>query len=89
MGGRESVETVSAYPARYDAETVIFGPKLSFSVIAKEELSSAQEAKKLARKVSVDVSVFDQTGCASPHNLFIERVEMSLQRIFVIFWVTQ
>lgn len=71
-GGRESVETVSAYPARYDAETVIFGPKLSFSVIAKEELSSAQEAKKLARKVSVDVSVFDQTGCASPHNLFIE-----------------
>lgn len=71
-GGRESVETVSGYPARYDTETVIFGPKLSFSVIAKEELSSVQEAKKLARKVSVDVSVFDQTGCASPHNLFIE-----------------
>lgn len=71
-GGRESVETVSAYPARYDAETVIFGPKLSYSVIAKEELSSVQEAKKLARKVSVDVSVFDQTGCASPHNLYVE-----------------
>lgn len=71
-GGRESVETVSGYPAKYDAETVIFGPKLSFSVIAKEELSSMQEAKKLARKVSVDVSVFDQTGCASPHNLYVE-----------------
>lgn len=71
-GGRESVETVSAYPARYDAETVIFGPKLSYSVIAKEELSSVQEVKKLARKISVDVSVFDQTGCASPHNLYIE-----------------
>lgn len=71
-GGRESVETVSSYPARYDAETVIFGPKLSYSVIAKEELSSIQGAKKLARKVSVDVSVFDQTGCASPHNLYIE-----------------
>lgn len=71
-GGRESVETVSAYPARYDAETVIFGPKLSYSVIAREELSSVQDAKKLARKVSVDVSVFDQTGCASPHNLYIE-----------------
>ncbi len=71
-GGRESVETVAGYPARYDAETIIFGPKLSYSVIAKEELSSLQEAKKLARKVSVDVSVFDQTGCASPHNLYIE-----------------
>lgn len=71
-GGREAVETVTGYPARYDAETVIFGPKLSFSVIAREELSSPQEAKKLARRVAVDVSVFDQTGCASPHNLFIE-----------------
>ena len=71
-GGRESVETVSNYPARYDAETVIFGPKLSYSVIAKEELASVQEAKKLARRVSVDVSVFDQTGCASPHNLYVE-----------------
>lgn len=71
-GGKEAVETVSNYPARYDAETVIFGPKLSYSVIAKEELSSLQDAKKIARKVSVDVSVFDQTGCASPHNLYIE-----------------
>ena len=71
-GGRESVEAVTNYPSRYDSETVVFGPKLSFSVIAKEELSSIQEAKKLARKVSVDVSVFDQTGCASPHNLYIE-----------------
>ncbi|MBO7562766.1 MAG: acyl-CoA reductase [Bacteroidales bacterium] len=71
-GGREAVETVSSYLSRYDAETVVFGPKLSYSVVAKEELSSAQEAKKLARKISVDVSVFDQTGCASPHNLYIE-----------------
>lgn len=72
-GGREAVETVSSYPARYDAETVIFGPKLSFAVVAAEELSSPQEAKKLARRVAVDVSVFDQTGCASPHNLFVEQ----------------
>lgn len=71
-GGKEAVETVAGYPSKIDSETVIFGPKLSFAVIAKESLTSEQEAKKLARKVSVDVSVFDQTGCASPHNLFIE-----------------
>ncbi len=71
-GGREAVETVTGYPARYDAETVIFGPKLSFAVIAREELSSTQAVKKLARRVAVDVSVFDQTGCASPHNLYVE-----------------
>lgn len=72
-GGKEAVETVAGYPSAIDCETVIFGPKLSYAVIAKEELSSEQEAKKLARRVSVDVSIFDQAGCASPHNLYIER----------------
>lgn len=71
-GGKEAVETVANYPAMLDSETVIFGPKLSYAVIAKEELSSEQAARKLARRVSVDVSVFDQSGCASPHNLYIE-----------------
>ena len=72
-GGKEAVETVAGYPSSIDCETVVFGPKLSYAVIAKEALSSEQEAKKLARKVSVDVSVFDQAGCASPHNLYIEK----------------
>lgn len=72
-GGKEAVETVAGYPSSIDCETVVFGPKLSYAVIAKETLSSEQEAKKLARKVSVDVSVFDQAGCASPHNLYIEK----------------
>ena len=72
-GGREAVETVAGYPSRYDCETVIFGPKLSFAVVSKEMLSDEQAAKKLARRVSVDVSVFDQSGCASAHNLFIEK----------------
>jgi len=72
-GGREAVETVVNYPSMMDSETIIFGPKLSYAVIAMEELSSEQAARKLARKVSVDVSVFDQSGCASPHNLYIEK----------------
>ena len=72
-GGREAVETVAGYPSRYDAETVIFGPKLSMAVIARKDLQDEQEARKLARRVAVDVSIFDQTGCASPHNVYIER----------------
>lgn len=72
-GGREAVETVASYPSRYDAETVIFGPKLSMAVIAREDLQDEHEARKLARRVAVDVSIFDQTGCASPHNVYIER----------------
>lgn len=72
-GGKESVETVAGYPSSIDCETVIFGPKLSFAVIAKEELNDLQEVKKLARRVTVDASVFDQAGCASPHNIYIEK----------------
>lgn len=72
-GGREAVETVASYPSKYDCETVVFGPKLSFAVVSKEMLTDEQAAKKLARRVSVDVSVFDQTGCASAHNLFVEK----------------
>ena len=72
-GGKSAVETVCSYPTKFDAETIIFGPKLSCAVIAKEMLTDESAVKKLARRISVDVSVFDQTGCASPHNLFIEK----------------
>jgi len=71
-GGREAVTTVAAYPSRFDCEDIIMGPKLSFSVISNEALSDERKAKKLARKVAVDASVFDQTGCASTHNVFVE-----------------
>ena len=71
-GGREAVQTVAGYPSKIGAETVIFGPKLSFAAISREGLSSEKDAKSLAKKLAVDVSVFDQTGCASPHNLYIE-----------------
>lgn len=69
-GGKEAVETVAGYPSMIDCETIIFGPKLSYAVIAREELSSEQAAKKLARRVSVDVSVFDQS-VVLPRTIFI------------------
>jgi hypothetical protein len=71
-GGKEAVETVSNLPSRFDCEDIIFGPKLSFSVIDRESLDNERKAKKIARKAAVDISIFDQTGCASPHNLYIE-----------------
>ena len=72
-GGREAVSAVSAFPSKYDCEDIIMGPKLSMSVIACEAISDERKARKLARKISVDASVFDQTGCASTHNVFVER----------------
>ena len=72
-GGKEAVETVAAYPSKIDSQTVVFGPKLSMAVIGREALSSEHEARKLARRLTVDVAVFDQYGCASPHNVYIEK----------------
>lgn len=71
-GGREAVTTVSRFPAKFDCEDLIMGPKLSFSVISREALNEERKVKKLARRVAVDASVFDQTGCASTHNVFVE-----------------
>lgn len=72
-GGVEAVGTVTAFPSKYDCEDIIMGPKISFSVISKEAIEDEHRAKKLARKIAVDASVFDQTGCASTHNVFVEK----------------
>jgi hypothetical protein len=71
-GGKEAVETVASYPKKFDTEDIIFGPKVSYSVIANEMLENERSARKVARKIAVDASIFDQTGCASPHNVFVE-----------------
>lgn len=84
-GGREAVETVANYPSMFDTEDIIFGPKISFSAISKEVLTTERKARKLARKVAVDSSVFDQTGCASPHNLYIEKGGVVSPKEFCVF----
>ena len=72
-GGSEAVSTVSAFPSKYDCEDIIMGPKLSMSVVSHEEIENERKAKKLARKIAIDASVFDQTGCASTHNIYVEK----------------
>lgn len=72
-GGKDAVATVAGYPSKIDSQTVVFGPRLSMAVIGREALESEHEARKLARRLTVDVAVFDQYGCASPHNVYIEK----------------
>ena len=72
-GGSEAVSTVAAFPSKYDCDDIIMGPKLSMTVVSKEAIADERKAKKLARKIAVDASVFDQTGCASAHNVFVEK----------------
>lgn len=71
-GGATAISSVINYSKKYDCEDLIMGPKISFSVISKDSLSDEHSAKKIARKVAIDASVFDQTGCASTHNVFVQ-----------------
>lgn len=83
-GGREAVQTVASYPSDFDCEDIILGPKISFSVVASENLEEERKAKKLARKIAVDASVFDQTGCASTHNIYVEKGGMFSPQEFAV-----
>lgn len=71
-GGREAVEAICALPAKMDAADLIFGPKTSFMVIAKDALSDEAAVRKLLRRAATDVSSFDQAACSSPHTIFVE-----------------
>jgi hypothetical protein len=50
-----------------------YGHKLSFGVIGRETLGSAEQATQTARRAAYGVSMFDQQGCVSPHLLYVER----------------
>lgn len=72
-GGREAIESVGRLPKRVSTEDIILGPKLSFAVVGRESLQSELSVKRHARRLSVDVCVFDQYACASPHVVFVEQ----------------
>ncbi|MEO0794235.1 MAG: acyl-CoA reductase [Verrucomicrobiota bacterium] len=71
-GGREAVEAVTTLPRKVSAEDIIFGPKFSFMVIGQSALTTERSFRRLARRAATDVCVFEQTGCASPHTIFVE-----------------
>lgn len=71
-GGSDAVKSIMALSKRYDADDLIFGPKISFACIGVESLQKISKAKRVARNVAVDCSVFDQEACASAHNIFVE-----------------
>jgi len=70
-GGREAVENVMSLPRKYGTDDVIFGPKYSFAVVARNSYAKNQ-LKDIAYKLALDASVFEQQGCNSPHTVFVE-----------------
>jgi len=70
-GGREAVEAVLSLPKHYGTEDVIFGPKYSFVLIGRNSFD-LEELDKIAYRLALDASVFEQRGCNSPHTVFVE-----------------
>jgi hypothetical protein len=72
-GGGEAVRAVANLPRRHDCTDIIFGPKLSIAAIGREALATEAAARRAARGIAIDCSVFDQEACASAHTVFVEQ----------------
>jgi len=80
FGGSDAVRAISQLPCRDHCETIIFGPKYSFSVFDREYIES-DNFKKSLDIFAKDVSVFNQMACSSPHVLFLETSRYSVEVI--------
>ena len=71
FGGDVAMASV-ARQARPGAALVLHGPKLSIGYIGRHALTRAA-LPKLAERAALDVALYDQQGCLSPHAYYVER----------------
>lgn len=88
-GGEEAVRAVANLPRRHDCTDIIFGPKLSIAAVGREALSTEAMARRAARGVAIDCSVFDQKACASAHTVFVEQGGLVSPRDFAAMLADQ
>jgi len=81
-GGSEAIRSILALPQKEHCETVVFGPKYSFSVFDREYIKSERFEKALENSVK-DIAIFNQMACSSPQVLFFEKSTYSLEEIGV------
>jgi hypothetical protein len=72
-GGEEAVKSILSLPKSPFCEDIIYGPKYSYAII--DQSSLLKNSEKIAQKIAMDVSMFDQYACSSPHTVFIESNE--------------
>lgn len=72
-GGQEAVQSVASLQGKWNSSTLIFGPKFSCSIIDPEKMKIEDW-----RKMAIDVVLFNQLACTSPHAIFIKGNEQSV-----------
>jgi len=70
-GGDESVAEMRNFPAKLHSSDLVFSNKTSLMVIDEDSFNN-MDMEVVARRVAIDISVFEQKACASPHTLFLE-----------------
>lgn len=66
-GGREAVESVMTLPCRWECETVVLGPRVSFAVVDPAVLTT-----RAVGRLATDIAFFDQQACSSPQVVFVK-----------------
>jgi hypothetical protein len=70
-GGELARRNLTTLSQKYNTPVAGHWHKLSFITIAREYLN--KRARDIAELVSLDVSAWDQQGCFSPHEIFVEQ----------------
>jgi acyl-CoA reductase LuxC len=71
FGGDEAIASISRQ-SQPDAVRVLHGPKVSVGYIERRALTYAA-LRGLAARAALDISLYDQQGCLSPHAFYVER----------------
>ncbi len=79
-GGSAAIQAIRALPTKDHCETIVYGPKYSFGVFDREFIESDLFEDALKKSV-VDVALFNQMACSSPHVFFFEKSRYSIKEI--------
>ena len=83
-GNEDAVKGVLSLPTMAHCDTLIFGPKYSFSIIDKESIEADNFEEMVSRAID-DITLFNQVSCSSPHVYFFEKNSLGLDKIINIF----
>lgn len=72
-GGSEAVSNLLSLPKKITCKDIIFGPKVSLCYVSKKKLDKTLNLDDFSKSLTDDIFNFDQLGCNSPHNLFIQK----------------
>ncbi len=80
-GGNEAVRAIKALPTKIGTSDIVFPDRTSFIVLGSK-VTAADDFAKLARRVALDISIFEQKACASPHTIFFVTQEHEVIKRF-------